>query len=99
MMEAEQVPDLMRQRRLEIIGPESTVGRELLEWIQDNIGFRNKALRIIKAAGLGRGSLGILSEKQNVFRRGRDSDQANAVACGSGRADTLPIGTPADIKL
>ena len=82
----------MRDRRLQIEGAECAVRRKLLIGIQNHIRLGDPPSPVIKNSRRRRGLFRVLCEQHDIFRRRRDSDQADTVAGYALRADALPVG-------
>jgi hypothetical protein len=84
--------DLVSKRRLKVKSSESTVGRKLLERIEDDVGFRDRSAPIVKdSRGRGR-TFGVLREEEYIFRGLCDRYQADAVAVRSRRTRAHLVG-------
>src|SRR5215218_9303657 len=82
MIQPEQVPDLVRECGLKVVGAGAPVGRKLLPRVDDDVGLAYLArasvkeeLRVADASA---------REEGVVLRRVRDGNQADAVAPDSG---------------
>src|SRR4051794_14309359 len=89
MPEAQKMTNFVRYRGIKIECTNSSVGRKLQIRIQNDIGFGNQSASIVENTG-SRGSIfEPLRKHRQVFRRCRDSYEADAISLGSGRTYVL----------
>ena len=91
MTKPHQMPDLVSKGRLKVECAKRAVSRELLERTKHNVGLGDKSPAVIEDSRLGRSSLRVAAEEQNVLRRLGDRDNANTVTCGSCGTYILPV--------